>query len=87
LYFLPLPQGHLSLRPILLGFWVAKVRFSWHWTQVQAWGCSAYQLGLTIFHLIGFGAAAISLGLEFGSNARYKKGGPNFSRGVRTIVA
>lgn len=51
MYFLPLPQGHLSLRPILLGFWVAKVRFSWHWTQVQAWGCSAYQLGLTIFHL------------------------------------
>jgi len=76
LYFLPLPQGHLSLRPILLGFWVAKVRFSWHWTQVQAWGCSAYQLGLTIFHLIGFGAAAISLGLESGSNARYKKRAP-----------
>ena len=30
---------------------MAKVRFSWHWAQVQAWGCSAYQLGLTIFHL------------------------------------
>jgi hypothetical protein len=51
LNFLPLPQGHLSFRPIFPGFCVAKVRFASHSVQVQAVGCSAYQLGLTIFHL------------------------------------
>ena len=53
LYFLPLPQGHFSLRPILWSASVTMWRFSSHRAQVQAAGCAAYQLGLTMFHLVG----------------------------------
>ena len=51
LYFLPLPQGHRSLRPILWSEPWTMCRFSSHWAQVHALGCCAYQLGLTMVHL------------------------------------
>ena len=53
LYFLPLPQGHFSFRPILPDAFIF-IRFdSWHFTQVQATGCSLCQLvrDVTIFVL------------------------------------
>ena len=56
LYFLPLPQGHFSLRPILWPASWTMWRFSSHSAQVQAVGCSAYQLGLTILQPFSVGA-------------------------------
>jgi hypothetical protein len=46
LYFLPLPQGHFSFRPILPCCRFMN-RFSSQLKQVHAGGCKAYQLGLT----------------------------------------
>ena len=51
LYFLPLPQGHFSFRPIFRPSVRSIVRFSSQYVQVHAGGCSAYQLGLAIPHL------------------------------------
>jgi hypothetical protein len=43
LYFLPLPHGHFSFRPILVRS-PRTVRFSAHQAQVQAGGCALCQL-------------------------------------------
>jgi hypothetical protein len=54
LYFLPLLQGHFSLRPIFRSAWRVMNFFSWQVLQVQAGGCSVRQLDLTIFSLPDF---------------------------------
>jgi len=51
LYFLPLPQGHFSFRPIFRPSRRCIARFSSQLKQVHAGGCAVYQLVLTIPHL------------------------------------
>lgn len=52
-HFLPLPQGHFSLRPILVRS-PRTVRLSWHLAQVQAGGCSLCQLVLVVIETKSF---------------------------------
>ena len=86
LYFLPLPQGHFSLRPILWSASWTIWRFSSQSAQVQALGCSEYQLGLTMgYSSLLLARRSRMTGLTTMLNTIYQKvKGPRTNNGVNS---